>query len=182
MNCQFCQKKYDTGRALANHSRRCPNNPNRIIEKMTSDGLERMIRKNKNIRWTDERKLKHSMIMKEAVRKYPESYNTGNKGRVKRIEYDGLSFQGKWELYFYQWCKRNDVKIEKCNEWFEYEWNGIRKYFPDFILLDYEVYVEVKGYKTERDAAKWNQFKKKLLIVDKKDIPCLLNDSYKLRL
>jgi len=137
---------------------------------------------NKRQVWTEERRKKHSESMKKAVAANPKSYSSGNRGRVKRIEYDGLSFQGKWELYFYQWCKRNNVKIEKCNEWFEYEWNGIRRYFPDFKLPSYDTYVEVKGYKTERDEAKWNQFKKRLLVIEKKDISSLLNDTYKLRL
>jgi hypothetical protein len=130
--------------------------------------------------WSEERKQKHSDAMKKTVASNPESYSSGNRGRVKRIEFDGKSFQGKWELYFYQWCLRNNVKVDKCNEWFEYEWNGTRKYFPDFILLDHECYVEVKGYKTDRDDAKWNQFKKKLIVVEKNDIPKLLNDTYKL--
>jgi hypothetical protein len=34
----------------------------------------------------------------------------------------------------------------------------------------------------QKGDAKWNQFKKKLLIVDKKDIPKLLNDTYELGL
>lgn len=123
-------------------------------------------------------RIKHSESMKRAVANNPDSYSSGNRGRVKRIEYDGLKFQGKWELYFYQWCKRNGIVVDKCSEWFEYEWNGTRKYFPDFILEDFECYVEVKGYKTDRDEAKWSQFKKKLLVVDKKDIPKLLNDTY----
>jgi len=132
----------------------------------------------KKIIWTEERKIKHSEAMKVAVANNPESYSSGNRGRVKRIQYDGKQFQGKWELYFYQWCVRNGVKVDKCSEWFEYQWNGVRKYFPDFILEDYNLYVEVKGYKTERDDAKWSQFKRKLLVIDKKDISKLLNDTY----
>ena len=150
--------------------------------KMSEETKKKLSEASKKQVWTEERKKLHSERMKQAVANNPESYSSGNRGRVKRIEYDGLSFQGKWELYFYQWCKRNNVNVGKCNEWFEYEWNGNRKYFPDFILPDHETYVEVKGYKTERDIAKWDQFKKKLLVVDKKDIPKLLNDTYKLGL
>lgn len=148
-----------------------------VVKQETS---EKLANANKTRVWTEEMRKKHSDSMKRAVSQNPDSYSTGNRGRVKRIEYDGFLFQGKWELYFYQWCKRNNVNVSKSNEWFEYEWNGTRKYFPDFILPDHDTYVEVKGYKTERDEAKWSQFTKKLLVVDKKDIPKLLNDTYKL--
>jgi hypothetical protein len=151
-------------------------------KKMSDETKKKISEVSKKQVWSEDRKKFHSERMKQAVTNNPDSYSSGNRGRVKRIEYDKLLFQGKWELYFYQWCKRNNVNIGKCNEWFEYEWNGKRKYFPDFILPDYETYVEVKGYKTERDTAKWDQFKKKLLIVDKKDIPKLLNDTYELSL
>lgn len=33
-----------------------------------------------------------------------------------------------------------------------------RKYTPDFYLVDSDEYVEIKGYKTDKDAAKWEQF------------------------
>jgi hypothetical protein len=196
--CQYCSKDCKNENSHKNHERLCPNNLNRVYTnhrlgkiggnqytKGTAKPISDLTRKklsdaSKKIVWTEEKRLSHSEAMKTAVANNPDSYSSGNRGRVKRIEYDGVSFQGKWELYFYQWCKRNNVNVGKCTEWFEYEWNGIRKYFPDFILPDHETYVEVKGYKTERDTAKWNQFKNKLLVVDKKDIPKLLNDTYEL--
>ena len=149
-------------------------------KEMSDETKKKISEASKKQVWSEDRKKLHSERMKQAVANNPDSYSSGNRGRVKRIEFDGKSFQGKWELYFYQWCLRNNIKIDKCNEWFEYDWNGTRKYFPDFILLDHECYVEVKGYKTDRDEAKWSQFKKKLLIVEKNDIPKLLNDTYNL--
>ena len=53
---------------------------------------------------------------------------------------------------------------------FEYEWNGKRTYFPDFYIESMDMYVEVKGYETERDRAKWLQFKGKLRIIKEEDI------------
>jgi hypothetical protein len=43
---------------------------------------------------------------------------------------------------------------------------------PDFYLIESDTYVEVKGYKTEKDEAKWNQFPKhrKLKILMKEDL------------
>jgi hypothetical protein len=48
-----------------------------------------------------------------------------------------------------------------------YYWNGKwHLYFPDFFLPDHNAYIEVKGYQTDRDDAKWAHFKGTLVIVD----------------
>jgi hypothetical protein len=120
--------------------------------------------------WSEERKANHRLAMAKAVADNPESYTSSNRGRTKQIVVDGIKFQGKWELEFYQYCKSTDVKICRSNEWFEYEWNGIRKYFPDFYLPEYDLYVEVKGYETDRDRAKWKAFPKQLKVIRKQDI------------
>jgi hypothetical protein len=122
-------------------------------------------------RWSsEENRKKQSESMKKAVEKYPESYTSSNRGRTKQIIVDGIKFQGKWELEFYQYCKSNNIHIERSNEWFEYEWNGTRKYFPDFYLKDKDLYIEVKGYETDRDKAKWECFPKTLKVIRKEDI------------
>ena len=108
--------------------------------------------------------------MKLAVENNPESYTSSNRGRVKQFEYDGIKFQGSWELEFYKYCKTNGIQIERSNEWFVYEWNGTRKYFPDFYLPEKKLYIEVKGYETERDRAKWSAFPKQLRVIRKTDI------------
>lgn len=52
--------------------------------------------------------------------------------------------------------------------------NGSRTYFPDFYLPESDMWIEVKGYETERDIAKWesmiNVHKKNLNIVKSKEI------------
>lgn len=120
--------------------------------------------------WTQEMRLKHSESMKCAVEKNPESYTSSNRGRTKQIVVDGIKFQGRWEFEFYQYCKVNSILIERSNEWFEYEWNGTRKYFPDFYLPKLNLYIEVKGYETDRDRAKWRDFPKQLRVIKKQDI------------
>lgn len=127
---------------------------------------------------SEEHKNNISKGMKLAVEKKPESYTSSNRGRTKQIIFDDIKFQGKWELYFYKWCKENNIKIIRSNEYFPYSWRGNRKYFPDFYLPDLDFYVEVKGYETERDRAKWNQFPKKLLVIKKKEINEILKNKF----
>lgn len=122
--------------------------------------------------WTDERRKNHSETMKIAVKENPNSYNKNNvSGRVKLIEYNETSLKGNWELKTAQWLDSLNINWENETNPHDYFWNeGWHKYFPDFFLPDYNSYIEVKGYKTDRDAAKWNQFNDKLIIIDKRNI------------
>ena len=43
-------------------------------------------------------------------------------------------------------------------------------YIPDFYLPDTDEYIEVKGYETRRDAAKWAAFPHRLTVVKEADI------------
>lgn len=174
MKCNFCNKEYLNKSGFSNHIRRCPANPDRIHEGLTDAGRERIrvasISGNLK-KWNDPLfREKHREAMKKAVENHPESYTSSNRGRTKQIIYDNIKFQGRWELEFYMHCKTNNILIERSNEWFPYEWNGTRKYFPDFYLPEKNLYVEVKGYETDRDRAKWQAFPKRLKIITKEDI------------
>lgn len=192
--CKHCKKECKNENSVRNHERLCKENFNRVIKPKTQKWLDSQKTKRKSNQWAntdykikettreklsdaskrqiwdDARKLNHSNSMKLAVEKYPESYTSSNRGRTKQIIFDGIKFQGNWELEFYKYCKNNGIQIERSNEWFEYEWNGIRKYFPDFYLAEKKLYIEVKGYETERDRAKWNSFPKQLRVIKKDDI------------
>jgi hypothetical protein len=70
-----------------------------------------------------------------------------------------------------------DMEID-IKDGFEYEWNGTRLYFPDFYLPAFDLYVEVKGFETDRDQAKWSAFPHKLGIVRKNEIKQIENDLF----
>jgi len=151
--------------------------PKPTVSKETRDKIGA---KSKGRLVSQETKDKISSAMKRAVELYPESYNSSNRGRTKQIIVDGIKFQGKWELEFYNWCKSNNIQIRRCLESFPYNWNGSRKYFPDFYLTELNIYTEVKGYKTGRDESKWSQFPHQLLIVQKQDIERIRNGTFSL--
>ena len=170
MICNFCQKEYTSKIGFSNHVRRCSSNPNRIIETLTDEGRAKIIAKNLNYRHSEEVKLKISKSMKKAVLANPEAYSSSNRGRTKQIVIDGIKCQGQWEVDFYIWAKSVGLIPERPRVGFRYEWNGLRTYFPDFYIKSLNLYVEVKGYETERDRAKWNQFPEKLLVIKKYEI------------
>lgn len=102
-------------------------------------------------------------------------YKRGS-GRGKKCWYES-SIAGKvWcdSTYELVYAKRLDalgVKWRKNNFKFPYMFEGKRSnYIPDFYVHDWEKYIETKGYKTERDEAKWRYFPHTLVILYGKDL------------
>jgi hypothetical protein len=201
IKCNFCEKECKSNNSKAQHELYCKSNPNAKIKKssmgmlgkkgkgsnqhikgtakpMTDAHRESIRNAAKNKVWTIEERLKLSDSMKRAVENNPEAYSSSNRGRVKQIIYKGIKFQGNWELAFYKWCETNNIPCTRNTEGFKYKWNGNRTYFPDFYLIEKDVYIEVKGYKTERDSAKWEQFPKQLIVVQKQDIMSIKKNAY----
>lgn len=170
MQCEFCSKEYTSKIGFSNHVRRCPNNPARIMETLTDAGRANISKKNSTYRHSEETKKKLSESMKRAVLANPESYSSSNRGRTKQIIVDGIKLQGQWEVDFYLWAKAQGLNPKRPDQSFQYEWNGLRWYHPDFYIESMDLYVEVKGYETDRDRAKWLQFPKKLRIIKEKEI------------
>ena len=193
MFCQYCNKPAKSTRSKQQHEIRCKSNPSGIVvkpsygmlgkkgsnqytygtvmSKETRNKLSKATTLQNLKRWADpSNKLKQSEAMKRAVENNPEAYSSSNRGRTKQIIVDGIKFQGQWEVDFYKWAKTNGLDPKRPKESFEYQWNGTRRYFPDFYIPSKDLYVEVKGYETERDRAKWSQFPKKLYIIKAQQI------------
>lgn len=196
MICSFCLKEWKSNSSLTQHVRACKDNPDRVIappkseawkesmknkranNQYTKPGLDYIISdstreklsvSSKGKTWSEERKLRHSQIMSAVVENNPDSYTKNNVcGRVKIIDYNGTKLKGTWEVRVAKWLDSISIRWESEANPSKYYWEGkTRKYFPDFYLIDYDVYIEVKGYRTERDLCKWDQFEGKLLIIDK---------------
>jgi hypothetical protein len=193
MICQYCSKPAKSINSKVQHEIRCKENPDGVKVKPSYGMLGKkganqytygasMSAKTKsklsktttlqNIeRWSDpENKIKQSIAMKKAVENNPESYSSSNRGRTKQIIVDGIKLQGQWEVDFYHWAKNRGLQPKRPAESFTYEWNGTRSYFPDFYIESLDMYVEVKGYETDRDRAKWLTFPKKLRIIKETEI------------
>jgi hypothetical protein len=187
IKCVFCNKYFPKGKstpAYSNHFIRCKLNPDRSIEHKTDDGMKKCINalKESNSRWENkEEKLKHSEKMKKVAKENPNSYSHKNISRGKKVvEYNSIKFDNTWELDFYKWCEKHNIFCIRNSVGFQYEFHGIRTYYPDFFLPELNIYVEIKGYETEKDKAKWKNFPKKLVKIFKKDIDLIRKDSYNL--
>lgn len=94
------------------------------------------------------------------------TYNSKNNGIVKVM--------GSWELHYVKWLDENNINWIQNKNKFYYEFKGLKSgkgyYVPDFYLIDENIYVEIKGYETEKDRAKWKWFPHKLKILKENDL------------
>lgn len=131
--------------------------------------------------WSDNlHRQKHSALMHEIVKNNPDSYSSSNvSGRVKMYEVmssTGLTkVKGKWELRIANWLNENNIKWTNNIEPYKYFWNNSwHLYFPDFLLLNNDTIIEVKGYETDRDKAKWKSvIDRKFLIIKEHEMKIL---------
>lgn len=182
--CQHCLKDFETLRGASFHANRCHKNSNRRIQpnqyttnpdyeisEETRSKLSASTTKRNNIKWAKPgAKAAQSVKMQQVVQQNPQSYSSSNRGRTKQIIYNGVKLQGGWELIVAQWLDFNSIIWKKPETPFPYVWDGNRSYFPDFYLPDLNLYIEVKGYKTDRDKAKWEYFPHALCIIQKDEI------------
>lgn len=186
LNCKFCDTSRETQNSIKNHELRCRQNPNRLISwlenpnntsrkhnqytkaerlglpkpqfsKDTIGRLSAATTKN-NLSQSEETKLKRRNTIANKVANGEWHTSLAKKMHYR---YKGIDMHGKWEYNYAVWLDENKIQWERCKESFEYEFGGKqRRYTPDFYLKESDTYVEIKGYKTEKDEAKWNQFPK----------------------
>ena len=205
MYCKYCGKEFNKY-GIKNHEIHCKLNPNYIpgksnfwihpetkiksnqFIKAKELGLDKPIISNetKNKIGNSWRNKKHSDIEKQKIKEtIKENINTGNwhlsfsKSRI--IEYKGIKFLGSWEANFARYLDEHNIKWERPNKYFDYIFeNENHKYLPDFYLPDYNLYIEIKGYPTNKDFAKWEQFNNNLDIYFGDDLYKLgIIESYK---
>lgn len=199
--CSFCQKICKKKNSLSNHKRRCELNPDKFPKQPFFDSLEYKEKQRKKSlgriasnetkeklsfivkkRFEDiNERLKHSKIMKQVVLDNPKSYSDKNiVGRSKHFIIDGIRYNSTWEYIVAECLTKQKIKwirtgIKPENYYWNKSWH---LYFPDFYLLDYDCYIEVKGYETDRDKAKWSYSKKKVFIIKQKEIKLIKEDNF----
>jgi hypothetical protein len=140
------------------------------LTKETNVSLRIIGEKTKNFRTgnpghqhTEDHKIKMSRIVNEKIENGTWHLSFSH----ARIHvYNGMKFHGKWELLYAKWLDANNIKWTRPDEKFEYKLDGVtRKYTPDFYLISEDCYIEIKGYPTKKDFAKWDYFSHNLKII-----------------
>lgn len=122
-------------------------------------------------------KIRQGMLkaVKEGRQKTPRPY-----GRFcKQTPYtnwlgETMVLLGGWEEKVAKYLDDKKIVWNRPKQGIRYYFeNKEHYYFPDFYLQNLDLYIEVKGMKTEKDDAKWKQFPFKLKVIDKHHISTL---------
>ena len=111
------------------------------------------------------------LISKQATDKNFGGYNPNSIKKHHKGVYKNIHCDSSWELAFLVYHLDNNIKIERCNQYFHYTYNNkLRKYYPDFIMDN--KFIEIKAVVTDQVKAKIDQFPKdkQLIVLYKQDI------------
>ena len=185
--CKFCQKACKNTNSQRNHERLCKENPNKQFSKFRELDFQKNKPGAKNqylkaaalnlpkpiVNNVTRQKLSVAMKSRSKefnlalAKKISKTVNdkvasgTWHTSLAKNLHYDynGIDLHGAWELQYAQFLDKNFIQWERNQQIFSYQFEGkIRKYKPDFYLVDTQEFIKIKGYKTEKDQAKWNDF------------------------
>jgi len=186
--CQYCGRKTTNAGANKKHEIGCSINPNSIKCGGNKKGHKP---------WNTGKKLHYEVGTKgkpgtfkgkqhseETKRKMSDIkkalYDSGWEcvaGRCKKYDYESpiagkIKVDGSWELIFCRFADRINLDWKRNKKRFSYiKPDGNKStYQPDFFVKELNSYIEVKGYETDLDQAKWSQFPKKLIVLRKKEI------------
>lgn len=85
--------------------------------------------------------------------------------------YKNIWLDSSWEIKYVTYLDEHNIKWERVKERFPYKFQGKDfKYIPDFYLPDTDTFVEIKGYVTDKDEAKWKYFPHSLKILKKDEL------------
>lgn len=135
--------------------------------------------------WSEDKKERHSKIMTQVAIDNPLSYSANNVcGRTKlheTIDSYGLitKLNGAWELLVANYLDSLNIKWTNIiDNKIMYHWNGKdRRYYPDFYLPEFDMYIEVKGYQRDRDLQKWKSLNN-LIILKQKEITKIKENTF----
>lgn len=188
LKCIYCFKECKNDNSLRNHERLCKNNPDRQISPFSkesnnynhvawSKGLTkatdaRLAQKaerarlkykispapNKGRPLSEEHKKKISETILEKSRNGEWHVSLAKK---MHISYKGVDLHGTWEQAYAMYLDDNNINWIRCKKRFTYYFEDkLHYYTPDFYLPESDTYIEIKGYATDKDRAKWEQFPK----------------------
>lgn len=201
--CKYCGKICKNANSLRNHERLCKLNPNYQISPMKNKIPWNKGRKGGENQYTKAKKegrpipkydRKPTFLgrhhTEETKRKISKSISVNNHGgRCKWFEYNGVNLQGTWELSIAKKLDSLNIKWLKTKKK-EYichyidDLNKIHSYNPDFFLIDYNCFLEIKGYWWGKDKRKMELVIQqnpsvKIIIIEKELFALLLSANTK---
>lgn len=167
--CKFCEKVCKNANSLRNHERLCKENPEHQISSWVKFNKEREHAWNKGLtKETDERVRNygrtfsvryngteegkricshpHTDEYKQYMRELAFERNLGGWHTSKTIEYKGIKLDSQYEFEVAKELDENQVKWERPTYFLWEDLNGLKhRYYPDFYLPEYDVYLDPKN-------------------------------------
>ena len=194
LECPWCSKVYN-GMGIMTHIWCNHTEDGKKFVRVSSRGMKGKTAWNKNLtKGTDDRVRRygekvskalkgrvgniHSTSAREKIRKYMlEKYANGyvytgcfTKKYTHNSPIAGkVSLDGTWELRVAIFFDGSELNWRRNTKGFTYinpKTNEKSTYIPDFFVYDWDTYIEVKGYISDVDRAKWKQFPEPLEIWD----------------
>lgn len=110
------------------------------------------------------------------AKKYHSTHENNSVGKGKRGWYKGIHCQSSWELAYVIYQLEHGINIIRNKKGFKYTWNGSEHtYYPDFYLPDLNQYIEIKGYYSDRDKCKIEQFVGNILVLQRPQLQYILD-------
>lgn len=186
--CKYCSKECKNKNSLAQHEIRCSSNPNKKLSALMfgNKGFSGHTKLSEHIeKWRQTYFLNkvagyhkdtsgenntmskcpdaHLKISQTCLEKSGRGEWHTSLAKNHHYSYKGADLHCKWELLYAQWLDDNHITWERTKDRFEYYYKEkLHYYTPDFYLSATDEYVEIKGYVTGKDYAKWRQFPKNL--------------------
>lgn len=160
-NCKYCNKEF-AALSVGAHTINCKLNPDLAQISLNRSASAR------NRRHSDEFKDRLSQTVMKKVEQ-GTWHLSFSKSRTH--DYKGVKFHGSWEVKFAMHLDDKKIEWRRPTEKFQYTFEGkVRNYTPDFWIPELDSYVEIKGYQTPKDEAKWSQFPLKLIVLKGEDL------------
>lgn len=129
---------------------------------------------------TQEKQLLRRQSISKTMKGNPNfgGYRIGS-GRGKGCWYESpiagrVYCDSTYQLFYSRWLDSQNVVWKRNKIKFPYIYNEKQHYYiPDFYIVNQDYYIETKGYKTDKDDAKWNQFPYKLKVLYQNDLKML---------
>lgn len=120
----------------------------------------------------DERIAKQAESVSETItEKVKNNEWHSNRKKSDYYQYKDIKFHSSWEVKYAKYLDKNNIEWKRPDTSFKYKYkNDLKKYIPDFYLINEEKYIEIKGFETEKDRAKWEDFPEELEVLKESDL------------
>ena len=166
--CKFCRKVCKNANSLRNHERLCKENPEHQESSWTKFNHERGAWNKGLTKETDERVRKygetcskriqsgiipksfkgrhHTDEHKQRMRELALERQLGGWHTSKTIDYKGIKLDSRYEYEVAKELDENQVKWKRPTYFLWEDTNGVKhRYYPDFYLPEYNVYLDPKN-------------------------------------